>query len=336
MSEVYFSKDINKILDKVDFSSLGKNVAIKLHFGEKGCKTYLKPEIVKMVYDKIVSLGKFCTLVECNVLYRGSRTNSFDHIRTAKEHGFDFAPIDILDGTKGEEYIEVKLKKGVTNPVKIGEGIKKYDSLVVLTHFKGHMETGFGGALKNIGMGLGSRAGKMAMHTTTKPRVDIEKCMGCSICAENCGSDAIKVIDGKANINISLCTGCAMCIAVCPHKAMGIPWESESAENVQRKVVDYVQGVLSLFSSEKVMYFNFLQNITKECDCFDIDQKPIMPDIGVLFSKDIVSIDKASFDLVEKNSKGKFSKLHPVSMSTQTDYAAEKGLGEKKYSLVNV
>ena len=127
MTNVYFSKTIKKIIDKIDYSHLGKNIAIKVHFGEKGCDTYINPEIVKSVYQKIASLGKKPTLIECNVLYKGSRTNSADHIKTAHNHGFGDMDIDILDGEKGEQFIEV-------DGCKLGAGLKKYDSLIVLSH----------------------------------------------------------------------------------------------------------------------------------------------------------------------------------------------------------
>lgn len=203
MGKVFLSKDIARILDKLDYSKLGERVAIKLHFGEKGCRTYVRPELVRAVYDKIVGLGKKAVLVECNVLYRGSRTNSTEHIKIAREHGFDM-PIDILDGEKGDEFVEVEVKEGLVRKARLGKGLEKYDSMIVISHFTGHVMAGFGGAIKNLGMGLGSRAGKLHMHSNIIPTTT-EKCIGCGVCIEHCNANAISLVNGKAKINPEKC-----------------------------------------------------------------------------------------------------------------------------------
>lgn len=334
MSEVYFSKELDKILEKIDFTKLGKNVAIKLHFGEMGCETYLSSQQVKKIYEKIVSLGKKATLVECNVLYRGSRTNKKDHIKTALAHGFDFAPIDILDGEVGEDEMDVTLSDASIKIAKLGAGIKKYDSMIALTHFKGHIDAGYGGAFKNIGMGLGSRAGKLMMHAGTKPFINRDKCIGCKLCIENCNFNAIILTNGKAQINTQKCAGCAMCIAVCPHEAASIPWGSSSHEEVCKKIVDHAQAVLTIIPN--TVFINFLQSITKDCDCFGIKQEPLMQDVGILYSKDIVAIDAASLDLANKYSEGKFEKLNNIRKNMQIEYAYSKKMGDKNYKLLEL
>lgn len=302
MEKIYLSKDIEKILGKIDYTRLGKEVAIKLHFGEKGSETYINPDLVKAVYDKIISLGKKASLIECNVLYRGSRTNTTDHLATAKEHGFDFAPINILDGENGQEYLEVDID-GLIKKAKLGKGLQNYDSMIVISHLTGHMMAGFGGALKNIGMGLGSRAGKLQMHSEISPSVNIERCTGCETCIEYCNADAISLVNGKANIDQKKCEGCVMCIAVCPQRAVKIPWDSSTASDLQKKMVDYVDAVFKIISKDRMIFINVLENITKECDCFGIIQEPIMEDIGILTGNDIVAIDKASSDLVKEGGK---------------------------------
>ena len=328
MTKVYFSKDIDKILDNIDYSQLGKKVAIKVHFGEKGCKTYINPKLVKKVYDKIISFGKQATLVECNVLYKGSRTNSTDHKKTAKENGFDFAPIDILDGEDGSEYVEI-------NKCKIGKGLKKYDSLIVLTHFKGHEMAGFGGAIKNIGMGFGSRAGKLHMHSTIRPSIS-EKCIACGECIKYCPVNAITIDNktNKAKINDELCIGCARCIAICPNEAASIPWESETSEGLQKKIAFYAQAVLSLFPNS--IFINVLENITADCDCWGKIQEPIMDDVGIIYSTNIIAVEKASLDLINKFSKGKFNKINSVDKDKQIYFAKEQGLGSSEYELIEV
>lgn len=334
-SEIFFSKEISRILDKADFSRLGDNVAIKTHFGERGCTTYIDPGIVKAVYDKVISLGKKATLVETNVLYRGSRTNRTDHLRTAKEHGFDFAPIDILDGEKGEETEEVKIKKGVATNLKLAKGLRNYDSMIVLSHFKGHILIGYGAALKNIGMGLASRSGKLHMHSAISPRIN-SKCTGCRICMENCDFGAIDLADGKAVIDPRRCKGCAMCIAVCPVEAPQVPWSGSSSEDVQKKTVDYVEGVFDIIPKTKTIFINVLQNITPECDCMGIPQKKAIEDLGFMLSYDPVAIDQASYDFALNASNGSFEKINRINKGFKTEYAEQKGLGSRKYTAFNI
>jgi uncharacterized protein len=325
MSEVLFSKSFDQIVEELDISSLGQNVAIKVHFGERGCVTYMKPEYVRKVFDKIVASGRNATLVECNVLYKGSRVSRKKHLSVAREHGFDM-PIDILDGEDGSDFVDI-------DGCKIGAGIRKYDSFVVISHFKGHIATGYGAALKNVGMGLGSRAGKLDMHSGIKPSI-AEDCIGCGICAENCNAEAISMVSGKAVIDQKKCEGCAMCIAYCNHGKVIIPWRGRSAEGLQRKIAEYSKAVLSLFPSAQ--YINILEKITKDCDCMGVAQEPIMPDLGILYSTDIVAIDKASIDLAEEHSAGAFGKINTHDNTMQVRIAQELGLGTMDYKLVSL
>ncbi len=328
MEKIYLSKDVKKILEKIDYSRLGERVAIKVHFGEKGCITYINPDLVRDVYDKMISLGKRTSLVECNVLYRGSRINTKEHVKLAKEHGFDFAPIDILDGEKGEKFIEVSLEKGLVKNVKLGKGLKKYDSMIVLTHFKGHEMAGFGGAFKNIGMGLGSRAGKLQMHSDISPLINLKRCTGCETCIKHCNANAISLVNEKAKIDQEKCEGCAMCIAVCLEKAVKVPWGCSTSEQLQKKIIDYSEGVMKLMKN-KIIFINVLENITENCDCMDSEQEPIIKDIGILMGDDIVAIDKASLDLIKERGKD-------FGGEVQIDYAVEKGLGNKEYEIVDL
>jgi uncharacterized Fe-S center protein len=265
-------------------------------------------------------------VVECNVLYKGSRTNAKDHLATARDHGFDM-PIDILDGEAGQDAVEI-------NGCKIGKGIENYDSLVVLTHFKGHMMAGFGGSIKNLGMGLGSRAGKLDMHSTVKPSVNRDKCIGCGVCIKNCNSEAIYFNENKAQVDEKKCVGCAMCIAVCEARAINVPWQGGTSERLQQKMAEYSKAILSKFSNP--IFINVLHNITEECDCMGTKQTPIMEDIGILASCDIVAVDKASLDLADKFSKNKFSEINSVDKMNQIKVAQELGLGSAEYELVEI
>jgi uncharacterized Fe-S center protein len=326
MSKVYFSKNIEGIINQIDFSQLGQKVGIKVHFGEEGCDTFIGPDLIRKVYKKVESLSKDATLIECNVLYKGSRTNSSDHVKTAQKHGFGDMKIDILDGEKGNNFIEI-------DNCKIGKGIEKYDSLLFVSHFKGHGAVGFGGAIKNVGMGLGSRAGKLDMHSSVKPVVS-DECIGCGECVRGCDVDAITIEKEKAVIDESICIGCAMCISVCPFKAMQVPWRSRTPEEGQERIVEYTKAILKRFSNS--IFINFLTNITEHCDFMGQKQELIMDDIGVLYSDSIVAIDKASLDLVNKKSNKKFEEINEADNKYQIDIAEEKGLGSQKYKLINL
>ncbi len=334
MKKVYFSQGIKKITDKIDKKRLKGKVGIKVHFGEEGNETYLDPKIAKAVYEKVISLGFETSLVECNVLYRGSRTNRENHIKVAKKHGFNFAPIDILDGEMGEEDITLKVEKGRIKEAKIGRGIEKYDSLIVLSHFKGHIATGFGGAFKNLGMGLGSRAGKLHMHSDVSPKVDQEKCTACGVCVKNCDVGAIKMED-VAEINSQKCIGCAMCIAVCEFKAINVPWGGSTNKQLQEKIIDYSQAIIE-YLNRNLTYINILKEITKDCDCVGKKMKPIVEDIGILISDDPVATDKASLDLVNQKSNGKFDKMISTDGEHKIDYAEKSNLGTKKYKILDI
>ncbi len=326
---VLFSKKIEDIVEKIDFSKIKGKVGIKVHFGEKGNKTYLRPEIAKAVYDKISSLGHEVDLIECNVLYRGSRTNREDHVKTAKEHGFGFATINILDGDFGDSAIELPVVNGTLERAKIGEGIKDYDSILVLSHFKGHVASGFGGAFKNLGMGLGSRSGKLHMHSDVSPSIEKELCTSCKVCVENCDFDAINIIEEKAEINSELCSGCAMCIAVCKFGAVKIPWGGSTNKQLQEKIVDYSKVIID-YLDENLFYINVLENITEDCDCVGKKMTPIVDDIGILSSSDPVALEKASLDLAGE----KFAKINSVESEYMLEYAEKLGLGSGKYELV--
>lgn len=333
--------NIEKIIDSLDLARLGQKVAIKVHFGEKGCTTYVDPLLVKAVYDKVTSLGKEATLIECNVLYKGSRTVTKDHLTVANDHGFTFSPIHICDGEKGQDSVEVPLEGLSIKTAKIGVGVGQYDSMVVISHFKGHLMAGYGGALKNVGMGLGSRAGKLHMHATVSPSINKEKCVMCGVCIDNCPEDAISEdAAGKAEIDSQLCIGCAQCIEVCSEGAAQIPWSSIDHQTFLERIADYTIAVLHhMDAKDKTIYINVLQNITKECDCWGEPQSPFMEDIGILAGYDPVAIDQASLDLIN-NKQGvsdQFKELHP-----RTDnhhlliYAEEKRLGTTKYHLVEL
>ncbi len=338
-SRVYFYKNLEDLKHGVNrffeiiSEELGKdNIGLKIHFGERNNDTHIDPELIKDV-TKYFNNPKF---VECNVLYKGTRTKKSDHIRTAKEHGFDFLDIDILDGELGEDTLEVEIDTENTKKAKLGKGLEKYDKLIGLNHFKGHGATGFGGALKNVGMGLGSRGGKLDMHSSISPHVNKSACTACGICVENCPVEAIQIEPGeKAEVNPDVCIGCAMCIAICPTGAMQVPFGGRSNEKLMEKIAEYTVAALK---NREWWYVNFVNNITYYCDCKGNKQKSFMKDIGILMSKDPVAIDKASLDLVIQANDGKdpFLEHNGVDGSYILDYAEKLGLGSKDYELVKI
>ena len=333
---VYYSKNnFNKILDKLPGDLKGK-VGIKVHVGEMGNVTYLKPKYAEAVYNKLSAANKDVSLIECNVLYRGSRTNRKDHLETAKKHGYDFAKLDILDGDFGEKSWEIKINQKHFKTILVGERLKKYDNIVCLSHFKGHSASGFGGALKNLGMGLGSRAGKMAMHAAFDLKIDPEICIGCGICAAKCDFEAIDIDKNKkAKINFKKCKGCAGCIANCPQGAVIMPWGDTSSEGLQERIVEHCYGIIKNINCP--VYINVLENITARCDCAGVKLKPISPDLGYLISSDPVAIDQASHDLVVKElKKDPFGKSNKIDSLAQLQYAEKLGLGRTGYLLINI
>lgn len=347
-------KKVEELFDKAGFTQVvekGDLVAVKVHFGERGNTAFLPPLFVRPVVERIKACGGKPFLTDANTLYVGSRSNAVDHLRLAAEHGFGLesagAPLVIADGLNGRDYAEIKIGGRHFKEVKIGSAVHQADALLVLTHFKGHGLTGFGGALKNIGMGLGCRSAKQMMHSDVKPRIDLEKCTGCGRCTLWCPGGAIAVADKKARIDMEKCTGCGECRVSCREQAVAVSWEGRP-DVVQEKIVEYVQGVLH-DKKDKFGLLNFVINVTPDCDCWGFSDAPIVPDIGFLASRDPVAIDQASVDLVNQAegikgtalsdpaSRDKFKALFPnVDWSVQLKYAEEIGLGTRNYRLAKI
>ncbi|MBN2461162.1 MAG: DUF362 domain-containing protein [Candidatus Cloacimonetes bacterium] len=328
-AEVFFTSDISpegvlKVFEKISAEVTGK-VAIKVHFGEEGNETYLKPELVK---DLVLKLD--ATLVETNVLYVGKRRYTDSHIKLAIDHGFDFAPIDILD-SEGEKVIPVNLNH--YHEIKVGSHMDDYDSFIIFSHFKGHGLSGFGGAIKNTSMGLASIAGKMALHASTIPVYNPDACILCGICVDQCPGNAISL--NPLVIDPDKCIGCGTCIGICPVRAFGVPWNSTSRSVFLERLVEYAKGVSDNYNT---VYINVLANITTHCDCSSRSRPPFMEDICILASTDIVAIEKASHDLVDKHYKSDdtFLQVNSVSGKNQIEYASKINLGNKSYRLIDL
>ena len=321
-----FNKIFKMIAEEINAE---EKIGVKIHFGERDNDTHVDPNLLK----DLSKYFKDPVFVECNVLYRGNRLRKDDHIQQAINHGFDFLEIDILDGEMGEDYIEIEIDTENTKKAKIGKGLKKYDNLISIAHFKGHIVAGFGGALKNVGMGLGSRGGKLDMHAGVSPKIKVEDCIACGSCSEQCPADAITISE-YAVIDESLCIGCAQCIAVCPEGVIKIPWGARKGNDFLEKMADYT---LACIKDKKWWYINLLTKITMKCDCVGTKQEPFIDDIGILFSKDPIAIDKASMDLLtEKNQGVDPFKEHNKNSNHILKYGEQIGLGTTKYDLIKL
>lgn len=332
--------NLKKLLLKsgvLDFIRQGDKAGVKLHFGEEGSNGYVRPAHLRVICEAISAKGASSILSDANTLYRGRRLNSRDHLAIAREHGFTReavgADIFIPDDNNPEDKIAVRIDQKNIKAAKLARFFIDAGSLVAVSHFKGHILTGFGGAIKNIGMGCATREGKLAQHCDVAPAFHADNCVGCGECVKICPAGAIQVRNKKAALDIAKCIGCASCIAACPTMAMFIDFDA--GDKAQEKMVEYGFAVLK-DKKERAGFINFAIRINQECDCWGADNPRIAPDVGILASMDPVSIDKASFDLVNKAcGKDIFQAVHPNQDGLkQLRYAEELGLGALDYELI--
>jgi len=344
---------LEALLDESSLSGVvapGELVAVKMHFGESRVTGHVRPRFMRRVVVWLQKQGASPFLTDTNTLYRGSRADTVSHLRTAAEHGFTFqalgAPVVISGGLRGTTETVVPVQGRFVTNAALGPEFVKADALLSVAHFKGHEVTGFGGTLKNLGMGCASRAGKLDMHSTTRPYVK-PSCTACGVCASWCPEDAITVGE-TAVIDDGKCIGCAECIAVCPTKAVGIRW-NESTDRCQMKMVEYAYAVVAA-KRGRAGYVNFITDVHPVCDCFGTEKVSIVPDIGVVASLDPVAIDQAAYDLVNeapaadgelsdgyRAGSDKFRDLHAdVDPTVQLRHAEELGLGTRNYELIEI
>lgn len=365
MSKVFFTdmrtSQKENLFDKIakvltlaglpDTIAAGDLTAVKIHFGEKGNHTYLRPVFARRVVEEIKKLGGMPFLTDSSTLYPGQRKEAISALTCAVENGFGFAcvgaPLIISDGLRGVTETEVPIDGELLKTTFIGTEIVEADSIVAMTHFKCHELTGFGGALKNIGMGCASRKGKLVQHSTVAPVVSEKNCIGCGICPRSCAHQAITITAGKAFIDSEKCAGCSRCITVCPVKAINIQW-NEAAEMTMRKMAEYTKGAL-VGKGGKAIYINFITQVSPACDCYGHSDAPIVNDIGICASTDPVAIDQACADLVNaaRGNEGsallsghepggdKFKGCWPqIPWEVQLEHAEKVGLGSRVYELI--
>lgn len=328
-------------------------VAIKLHFGETGNLAFIRPNFIRRIVDYTKEIGASPFLTDANTLYAGTRGNSVSHVNTAIENGFAYAvvnaPIIIADGLRGASFEEIEIDKDIFRTAFIGKEIAEADALISVAHFKGHEVSGFGGTIKNLGMGCASRKGKLQQHSGLSPKVNRKRCVGCGDCVEHCGQEAISLADKKAVIDQQRCIGCGECIIICPNKAIDVRWGSDTAL-FQKKMVEYAFAALT-GKKRRSVFLNFLINISPDCDCLPFNDAPVVRDIGIMASLDPVAIDQASADMVNQQAAmdnsclgsrnmaddDKFRGIHPeIDWSIQLSYAEEIGLGNRDYSLITI
>ena len=351
---------LQKLIRKAGIADIdmdGKFVAIKMHFGELGNLAYLRPNYAKAVADVVKDLGGKPFLTDCNTLYPGSRKNALEHLDCANINGFNTittgCQILIADGLRGTDDVIVPVEGAEYCPeAYIGRAVMDADVFISLSHFKGHEATGFGGALKNIGMGCGSRAGKMQQHNDGKPQVDPDLCRGCRRCAKECGSDAIRYESGKAVIDQDLCKGCGRCIGACAFDA--ISNDNENANSILGcKIAEYSKAVVA---GRPCFHISLITDVSPNCDCHSENDAPILPDLGMLASFDPVALDQACVDLCQaaepiRNSQlgdnladpnfhhhhDHFLDSNPnVSWKETLEHAEKLGIGTRSYELVTM
>ncbi|MBR5641730.1 MAG: DUF362 domain-containing protein [Firmicutes bacterium] len=348
--------------EEIDFQD--KFVAVKIHFGEPGNLAYLRPNWARTVCDYIKRLGGKPYLTDCNTLYVGGRKNAIDHLDSAYINGYNPLATGvqtiIADGLKGLDEREMPVPNGTyCKTAKIGSALAEADIVISLSHVKGHVSAGFGGVLKNIGMGGGSRSGKQQMHSDGTPRVIEERCIGCKTCEKNCAHEGVKVVNKKAVIDEDKCLGCGRCIAVCPKDAIQTKWDS-GKEALSCKIAEYTWAVIQ---GKPNFHIAFVMDVSPDCDCESQNDLPIVPDVGIYAGFDPVAIDQACADAVNaqpiiegsllgdilRDSKKKatrkeaieegdiFKMVHPnTKWQAGLEHAEKLGMGTREYELITV
>jgi uncharacterized Fe-S center protein len=309
-----------------------KRIGIKVHFGEQGNSSHLRPELIRAAAIACSHHNLQPAAIETTALYRGRRQLALDHLELAREHGFTteslLAPIEILDGRQGERFYAVPLDSTLVPEAKLAHGLRRISYVINLAHFKGHFVTGFGGVIKNLAMGLAAKAGKLEMHSGSRPFVDPEKCVSCGVCVDYCPHEAINFVQYVAKIGRS-CSGCGGCLPVCRQAAIRINWDA-APQTVQLKMVEYCRAVVQ---GRELFHVNACLRITPNCDCYPQTENPVMADVGVFGSLDPVACEQAAWDRAGPALTELYPHLKP---DTILAAAEERGLGRREHRVENL
>ncbi|MCX7678472.1 MAG: DUF362 domain-containing protein [Spirochaetes bacterium] len=367
MSKVYFTdlrtgskgniySKIRALFERAEFAKLiSKNefVAIKTHFGEYGNIAFIPAQVIRVFVDIVNALGGKPFVTDTNTLYRGSRSNAIDHLKNASLHGFTMecvgAPVIIADGLNGNDYRVIPYKGKHYGELKIASAIYEAHSVIMVSHVKGHELYGFGGALKNVAMGCVPPSGKQTIHSEFKPKVKESECQSCGKCIVKCPADAIVFnANKKAQINQNICIGCGECIVVCPYAAIPVVWKT-SAKPLHERTAEYIKGIMDT-KPHKWIFFNFMINISPDCDCFPWNDAPVVQNIGIAASHDPVALDKACADMINNATilegsrhfeyKGEQNVINKIAGSKDWQYLFEccekEGIGVRDYELISL
>ncbi|PLX86612.1 MAG: 4Fe-4S ferredoxin [Desulfuromonas sp.] len=338
---------IDGIVDRGDLA------ALKVHFGEKGGHAFVRPPFLRRIVEAVKALGGRPFLTDSCTLYPGERKEAVSALSCGIENGFAYAvvgaPLVMADGLRGQSARRVEIGGEFFQDVSIGLEILEADALIAVSHFKCHELTGFGGALKNLGMGCSSREGKLDMHSNVAPVVAEKFCTACAACLKACVHDAIAMVEGIAKIDPDKCAGCGRCITVCEEKAIQIQWNAE-APLVMKKMAEYAKGAVH-GKQGKTLYVNFVTQISPACDCYGHSDAPIVADQGIAVSTDPVALDQACADLVNAApglpgtvlgdpaaaGADKFRAVYPhIDWEATLEQAEKIGLGSRRYELVKL
>lgn len=320
-------------IEKIDFKD--KFTAIKIHFGEPGNIAYIRHNYAAALVDMLKGLGAKVFLTDSNTLYSGGRSNAVDHLEAAMDNGFNpisaHANVIIADGLTGTDYKEIELGGEYCKAPKIGAAIADADIIISMNHFKGHEQTGFGGALKNLGMGSASVGGKLELHSSSQPVIDQGKCIGCRICEKYCRHDAVKVVDRKARIDYSKCVGCGQCVAVCQHEGAVVK-DWDSSETLNYKIAEYA---LAVVQGKPSFHISFITNVSPNCDCWNHNDAAIIPDLGIAASFDPVALDCACADMVKAAPVLQNNAITDIDSRSGHDHSHDHHVGDDKFHLVH-
>lgn len=352
---------LSRLIDKAGLGEIdmdGKFVAIKMHFGELGNMSYLRPNYAKAIVDYVKARGGKPFLTDCNTMYPGFRKNAIEHLYCAWENGFTpltvGCPVIIGDGLKGTDDIAVPVVGGeYVKEARIGHAIMDADIFISLAHFKGHELTGFGGAIKNIGMGCGSRAGKQEQHCNGKAQIDSEKCRGCKRCLRECANNGLQFDEATKKMTVTEnCVGCGRCLGACNFDAIDFARRGANAD-LNRRMAEYAKAVVY---GRPSFHVNIVVDVSPNCDCHSGNDAPMLPDIGMFASFDPLAVDQACADaclaqeplpntqLTEQMAKDDFCDHHDhfenvtpnAEYKTCLEHAEKIGLGSRKYELITV